>query len=376
MKKLFICLALAASILFSGCGGKGVTTPIDPPVDQPVDPPIVTKRAWPGIIAFRDNYNYNTKDAGLYFLEYNKQISEISRNFYANDIAWNPSGQYLVGRKNASPNVSLMINRQGQEVGASVKNFDSDGGLFAWSPDGDEAVFGSYTDGIYALSTSGVQREVMQTIGFTYDHNVCFDYNGSYMYWIHHEYGNQATLYRATIAQFKAGFKFSSAELIVSFTSDNHDANIFFVPLANGTLLMSHSTKIHLIDPVAKTMTDMSSKFDYGFNQIRMSPNKQYLAVNDYEGIRILNASDFSQVKTLNLKYQDTIAWSPDSDALACGKNDTLYDSNYKFLGYESIISIGWLSDGKVETITTIKQLLAQTRDAYGDMFVSISWTR
>lgn len=387
MKKLFICLALAASILFSGCGGKGVTTPIKPPVvnpvvppvDPPVDPPIVIKRAWFGIIAVREFDSFTSGGEGLYFLKYDKPTQTLTTRADDQNISWSPNGQYLVVSKHSTTAyfpTPTILNQQGQEISNGVKDLQYNSGYYAWTPDGNSVVYGSYMDGIYALSTSGVERLVMDSWSATYDHNVFFDYDGSYMYWIHHEYGSSCTLYRVTLAQFNAGFNCSDAEKILDFSSDNHDAGIYFVPLASGKIIMTQSDKIVSIDPVAKTSTDIKSSFNFNFNQIHMSPNKQYLAVNSYDGIKILKATDFSVVKTIDLKFEDAIAWSPDSDAIVSTDTNTTYDSSYNVTKLETIVSVSWLSDNKIETINTINRTFAFKRNAYGDMYSSVSWTR
>jgi len=365
MKKLLFCLALAASIMFSGCGGKGVTTKIDPPVN----PPVVTKRAWSGTIAVREFGDFNAQGDGLYFLGYNKPVQTLAVKADEADITWSPNGQYLAIRKFISATTfsnPAIINLQGQEISNGTKNLQYNSGLLAWTPDSTNMVYGVYMNGIYALSTTGVERLVMTSWSATYDHNIFFD--NDYMYWVHHEYGGSCTLYRVTMAQFNAGFNCADAEKIVDFTTADHDASVYFVPLADHTLIMSYSAKIGLVDPVAKTITDLKPKFNYDFDHIRLSPNKQYLAVNTYDGIKILKVSDFSLVKTINLDFEDSIAWSPDSDAIVSVNDD--YSSS------GTIVSISWLSDGKIETVTTIKHSAASKRTAYGDIFCSVGWTR
>lgn len=416
MKKLFICLALAASILFSGCGGEGVTTPIKPPVVNPVvppvdppiippvvppleppivppvvppvippvvppiippvvppvEPPIVVKRAWPGTIAFRDYFNHNTGSANLYFIQFNKQVAKISNNFSSENIAWSPNGQYLVGRKNsADPNYSLpiIINRQGQEVATSTKQFAGNSGLLSWTPDSTQIIFSVYNKGIYSLSVNGVEREVMPTAGFTYDHNEFFDYSGSYIYFIHHKFGTEATLCRATIAQFNAGFQFFQTEDIVSFTTELHDENMDFIPLSNGKIIIDRFNHHELVDPEAKTITDIATFFSDSL-QIKLSPDSNYLAVNTYQGIKILNASSFGLVRTFALTHEQEIAWSPDSDAVVSA--DLLLNSLYQISGTK--LSINWISDGKIDTLPDVPASSALTRTR--NWYASLNWTR
>lgn len=365
MKNLFICLVLAASLSFSGCGGKGVTTPIDPPVDPPVVPPTEYSRAWTGIIALRETINYKDNISNLWLVTPTgaKKVSENLHDWER--IAWSPDGQYLSCQIKGTGGLVCVgiMDKNGNNTFKGENSFYFDNGSFMWKSDSSALVYGEYFDGIYAVNPTGSISKKMTSNSATYDHCVTPSFYDDYIYWIHHEYNYSATLYRVTRTQFDSGFSFASAEKVYSFTTDDDEA-VKLYPLSSDKILMIYTDAVEIVNPNTKTSINVTDKFDSSFNQVRVSPNGKFIAYTSYSKICIMDVQTLTLTKTISDLWLDTFSWSPDSNGLVY------------FDDYIAKVMVYWLDVDKTQTIYTFTKPAKSTRTHYEDMGTSLSWTK
>ncbi|MBC7328088.1 PD40 domain-containing protein [bacterium] len=360
-------LTLLVKILFivcfsfvAGCGGNHSQVIPQPQQPQP-EPPQIPFEPWDGIIAFRfeEGDDYSSSQLWLITPDDKKMITDGAYRY--GSIRWSPDGKYLAFRESSKRRL-VIASRDGQ----ILHTFGEADEQISWSVDSSYVLSGVYFDGIYYYAIDGSSKRVLPSAYRTYDHNPVQSRDGKWVYFLHHEWEVQCTIYRIETEKLLKGATYSDCEVIAKITTDSsiRDERVQLEPREDGKIIIAYDDYLGLLDPEAKKLEKISSGW---YSYIRLSPDGKYLATEN----TIMDAYTFQKVVKLEVPDYGSIksfAWYPDSKALAIAAR---YYSSPKVRVY-----IWRFSDPRYQLVFEKTLPKSSSRYAYGEQSVSISWTR
>jgi WD40 repeat protein len=202
--------------------------PIDPPIVLPTDPvntDILIYNGPKGKIAFSE-YNdeeQSRENSGIDLWTINTDGSELKKIFDGigrsdnlGGIQFSPNGEYILFSGNDKKN--KIVDLEGNLIGEFEGN--RSGEDFTWTPDGNYILYGRYEGGIYKYNLSDKSNQkLLQTIGFTYDHNPVMSPDLKKIVFAHTQYEN---IYSVKVMNSDG----TNLELITDGKSDVYDEQL------------------------------------------------------------------------------------------------------------------------------------------------------
>jgi DNA-binding beta-propeller fold protein YncE len=289
-------------------------------------------------------------------------ITDLSSQSIA---VWSPNGQMIYVNKNGQP---TFFAANGAVIASctSDKNFSG----CAWTPDSSQIIAGVYYDGLYSIDMAGVARKLKPSANMTYDHCPAISRDGQWTYYIHHEYEDNAILFRIQTAKLLSGDYVGNFEGMAEFTTTGYNEAVYIGFTNNDKVVLAYSNKIDLFDPESKAVTNI---YTGGLYMARVSPDGSKIAVARSSGDRVIvidtnGAPLYNWTHTGLSPYK--IDWSPDSTqvAIAGTEWDPSISSNFYALRV-------WPIDGSASRLVSRHDFIrAASRSANGSISTICSW--
>lgn len=271
-----------------------------------------------------------------------KKVSQIE-GMYNRRIEFSPNGEYLTFKEDDAENNYFTDNRKHKIIdleGNLVSEFD--GGErsdedFTWTPDGSSILYGVYTDGIYRYDlNTNLTQKILDTVGYTYDHNPVMSPDLKKIVFAHHEY--ESNYYIKTMDADG-----TNLELIAEGGGTSYDEQLGLSWLDNEHIVWKNGNKdkLYYCDIKTKEVKEIPRR---SISYIELSPDKKTLAIIDGDsGAALLDTAMLESGKTdfkiYSGGYGYCFAWSPDSNYFVrfadSSKTLRIYDKNgveYKFM--------------------------------------------
>ena len=360
-------------------GGSGANAPFSP---------------WSGIIAFRaplPDWGQSSREqrSNLWYItpEGSKRITEHAG--FQGSIRWSPNGQYLACLSDSSnypdynpPYMNLLIlDRNGNPA---PRKFTGTGSLrsypvfqLSWLPDSRAVLYGEYYSAIWGLQPDGNTIPIIYSRQATFDHNPTSSWDGQWIYFVHHEYGVNGTIYRirSDKAQNGSWHDYSDCEQLAQ-VSTSQDEAVQLEPAQDGSVFIAFSGAIYALNPDAKTLT---KKLGVDAAYLRSSPDGKWLAVLTFgrPHVAIYDSATMALRAEFDLKgidFTGSLAWNPNSDALALTTAELLPDGQTQ----KNEVTLWRFADPRLQTIFADPDTkrVRRGRVALGEGDQAISWTR
>lgn len=361
VKRVAKIFSIVVFLILTGCGGRHTPTVQPPPAEPPpVEPPSAQPfPSWDGIIAFRFGEVSGPSQLWLITPDETKLVTEKVYSY--GSIRWSPDGNYLAYRDSGTQ--LIIASREGN----LFHKFGSADEQISWSVDSKYVFSGVYFNGLYYYSVDGSSKRVLPSAYKTYDHNPVQSRDGKWVYFLHHEWEVNCTIYRIETDKLLKGATYSDCEKLVNIKTSSliRDEGVQLEPREDGKIIIAYDDFFGLLDPENKTLQKISSE---SYSYIRLSPDGKYLATNE----SIIDAHTFQKVADIKLpdaQWPSSFAWHPDSQALAIAAEDY-------YPVHLARIYIWRFSDPRYQLIFEKSLPKGTSRYAYGEQTLSISWAK
>ena len=190
-----------------------------------------------------------------------------------------------------------------------------------WLPSGSTFAFSAYLDGIYSYTMfSQEEQQILDSNNGTFDHSLAYSPNGNRIAFVHHEYGNNATIkvMNANGTNLKTLLN----------TSTTHDENLDIEWLNDSQFLFKKEEQgVYRVDISDINSPDIKKVISGNVDRMELSPNKQKLAiiVDSFFGATDVNIYNTPSWEfNTEIDYHEMkeslpldVAWSPHNKNLA-----------------------------------------------------------
>lgn len=316
-----------------------------PALQVPKGPPPPAYKPWQGLLAYSEGLS-----GKLWLISPNRIQKGIAA---LRNVTCSPDGNYIAL---FHPNL-LIVDRNGKVISVFERKIEK----ADWLSDGSALLAGVRGEGIFRFPPEGEEQKLLASSNNAYDY--CPLESKDDIYFLHFEANKGTSLCRAARDEFLQGKSdYKTCQELFRLTKDNRAIEIAMIN--NGKIIAFSSEQIILFNPLnQKIEKEIGGR---NVEEVKLAPNGLLLAFIDRYGVEIFDPLTFNYQCTIKVAGSQTLAWSPDSEALAI----------VTFNNYGDEILIWRFADQRLQEVCSRNFSPTAIKKRGGAPVFALAWTR